>query len=101
MTAIFLILFFCGLIFVGMPIAGCILVSAASIPLFMGAASPLMWTQIAGESINGAVANNVGLTIVLFMVAGEFMARGKLTDKIFDTFPISSERKKDLCLSSP
>lgn len=94
MTAIFLILFFCGLIFVGMPIAGCILVSAASIPLFMGAASPLMWTQVAGEAINGAVANNVGLTIVLFMVAGEFMARGKLTDKIFDTFSYFFGKKK-------
>lgn len=94
MTAIFLILFFGGLIFVGMPIAGCILVSAASIPLFMGAANTLTWSQIASEAINGAVANNVGLTIVLFMVAGEFMAKGKLTDKIFDTFSYFFGKKK-------
>lgn len=94
MTAVFLIIFFGGLIFAGMPIAGCILVSAASIPLLLSAASPLAWAQLASESINGAVANNVGLTIVLFMVAGEFMAKGKLTDKIFDTFSYFFGKKK-------
>ena len=94
MITIFLILFFGGLIFIGLPIAGCILVSAAGIPLFMGAASPLSWSQIASEAINGAVANNVGLTIVLFMVAGEFMARGRLTDKIFDTFSYFFGKRK-------
>lgn len=94
MTAVFLILFFGGLIFVGMPIAASILVSATSIPLFMGADAPLNWLQLASESINGAVANNVGLTIVLFMVAGEFMAKGKLTEKIFDTFAYFFGKKK-------
>jgi C4-dicarboxylate transporter DctM subunit len=94
MTAVFLILFFGGLIFVGMPIAASILVSATSIPLLMGADSPLSWLQLASESINGAVANNVGLTIVLFMVAGEFMAKGKLTEKIFDTFAYFFGKKK-------
>lgn len=94
MIAIFLILFFFGLLLVGLPIAGCIIVSAASIPLLMGAAAPMTWFQVAGESINGAVANNVGLTIVLFMVAGEFMAKGKLTDKIFNTFSYFFGKKK-------
>ena len=94
MTAVFLVIFFGGLIFLGFPIAACILVSAASLPLFMGAGSPLTWLQIAAESINGAVANNVGLTIVLFMVAGEFMAKGKLTEKIFDTFAYFLGKRK-------
>lgn len=94
MTAIFLILFFGGLLLVGMPIAGCILVSAAAIPMLMGASAPLTWPQIAGEAINGSIANNVGLTIVLFMVAGEFMAKGKLTEKIFDTFSYFFGKKK-------
>lgn len=86
MTALFLILFFGGLIVLAFPIATTILVSTASIPLFSGADTPLAWGQLFTESINGAVANNVGLTIVLFMIAGEFMAKGKLTEKIFDTF---------------
>lgn len=86
MIALFLIIFFGGLLFAGLPIAGSILLSSSMIPLFMGSDAPLTFSQIASNSINGAVANNVGLTIVLFMVAGDFMAKGKLTEKIFDTF---------------
>lgn len=94
MTALFLAIFFGGLIFLGLPIAGCILVSSAALPALLGGESALSWSQMASESINGAVANNVGLTIVLFMVAGEFMARGKLTEKIFDTFAYFFGKKK-------
>ncbi len=94
MTAVFLILFFGCLLFAGLPIAGAILLSSSSIPLLMGAESPLTFFQIAAGGINGAVANNVGLTIVLFMVAGDFMAKGKLTEKIFDTFAYFFGKKK-------
>ena len=102
MTALFLILFFGGLIVLAFPIATTILVSTASIPLFSGADTPLAWGQLFTESINGAVANNVGLTIVLFMIAGEFMAKGKLTEKIFDHLWLTSLGKtKALCPLSP
>lgn len=94
MTAVFLVLFFGLLIFAGLPIAGSILLSSCSIPLLMGSDSPLSFSQIAAEGINGAVANNVGLTIVLFMVAGDFMAKGKLTEKIFDTFAYFFGKKR-------
>lgn len=94
MTALFLVLFFGCLLFAGLPIAGAILLSACSIPLLMGSGASLSFAQIAAEGINGAVANNVGLTIVLFMVAGDFMAKGKLTEKIFDTFAYFFGKKK-------
>ena len=93
MIAVFLIIFFGGLILVGLPIAGCILLAASSVALMSGG-QLLDFATIAGNSINGAVANNVGLTIVLFMIAGDFMAKGKLTEKIFDTFAYFFGKKK-------
>jgi C4-dicarboxylate transporter DctM subunit len=95
MTALFLLLFFGCMLFLGLPLVGCILIAACSIPLLMGgAAGPLPWLKIAESGITGAVANNVGITIVLFMIAGEFMARGKLTEKIFDTFSYFFGKKR-------
>ena len=94
MSTVFLIVFFGGIIVLSLPIVLSILLSASSIPLLMGSDTALSWMQIAENAISGAVANNVGLTIVLFMVAGEFMAKGKLTDKIFDTFAYFFGKKK-------
>lgn len=94
MSTVFLIVFFGGIILLSLPIVLSILLSASSIPLLMGSDTALSWMQIAENAISGAVANNVGLTIVLFMVAGEFMAKGKLTDKIFDTFAYFFGKKK-------
>ena len=94
MIALFLIVFFGCLLLVGLPIAGCILLSASLIPLLMGSGAPLSFATIASTSVSGAVANNVGLTIVLFMVAGDFMAKGKLTEKIFNTFAYFFGKKR-------
>lgn len=91
MISVFLLLFFGGMILLALPVVGCIVLSASSIPLLGGSIS---FSGIAESSISGAVANNVGLTIVLFMVAGEFMARGKLTEKIFDTFAYFLGKKR-------
>lgn len=91
MISVFLLLFFGGMILLALPVVGCIVLSASSIPLLSGSIS---FSGIAESSISGAVANNVGLTIVLFMVAGEFMARGKLTEKIFDTFAYFLGKKR-------
>ena len=91
MISVFLLLFFGGMILLALPVVGCIVLSASSIPLLGGSIS---FSSIAESSISGAVANNVGLTIVLFMVAGEFMARGKLTEKIFDTFAYFLGKKR-------
>ena len=94
MIPIFLIVFFGFMLIAGLPIAGAILLSAFMIPLLMGSGAPLEFLAIAEKTVTGAVANNTGLTIVLFMVAGEFMARGKLTEKIFDTFSYFFGKKK-------
>lgn len=92
MISAFLILFFGGMILIGLPVVGCIVLSASSIPLLGNSA--ISFSSIAENSIAGAVQNNVGLTIVLFMIAGEFMARGKLTEKIFDTFAYFLGKKR-------
>ena len=94
MIPIFLIVFFGFMLIAGLPIAGAILLSAFMIPLLMGSGAPLEFLAIAEKTVTGAVANNTGLTIVLFMVAGGFMARGKLTEKIFDTFSYFFGKKK-------
>ena len=90
---VFLLLFFGTLLFAGLPIAGAILLATCSIPLLLGSGT-LSFTQIAREAVIGAVGNNVGLTIVLFMIAGDFMAKGKLTEKIFDTFAYFFGKKR-------
>lgn len=92
MISVFLILFFGGMLLIALPVVGCIVLSAGSLPLLGNSA--LSFSQIAEYSISGAVQNNVGLTIVLFMIAGEFMARGKLTEKIFDTFAYFLGKKR-------
>ena len=91
MISVFLLLFFGGMILLALPVVGCIVLSASSIPLLGGSIS---FSGFAECSISGGVANNVGLTIVLFMIAGEFMARGKLTEKIFDTFAYFLGKKR-------
>ncbi len=93
MITIFLCLFFGTLLFAGLPIAGAILLATCSIPLLVGSGT-LSFTAIAKEAVIGAVGNNVGLTIVLFMIAGDFMAKGKLTEKIFDTFAYFFGKKR-------
>ena len=93
MVTIFLSLFFGTLLLFGMPIAGAILLAAFSIPLLMTAPT-LSFTTIATQAVQGAVGDNVGLTIVLFMIAGDFMAKGKLTEKIFDTFAYFFGKKR-------
>ena len=93
MIGVFLLAFFGGMIVLGLPVVGCIVLSSSTIPL-LNSAAPISFSSIAENSVAGAVQNNVGLTIVLFMIAGEFMARGKLTEKIFDTFAYFLGKKR-------
>ena len=93
MISVFLLAFFGGMIVLGLPVVGCIVLSSSTIPL-LNSAAPISFSSIAENSVAGAVQNNVGLTIVLFMIAGEFMARGKLTEKIFDTFAYFLGKKR-------
>lgn len=92
MISVFLILFFGGMILIGLPVVGCIVLSSSSVALL--GSDAVSFSTIAENSISGAVQNNVGLTIVLFMIAGEFMARGKLTERIFDTFAYFLGKKR-------
>ncbi|MCD8077363.1 MAG: TRAP transporter large permease subunit [Lachnospiraceae bacterium] len=93
MIALFLILFFGGMLLLGLPMVGSIFIASASIPL-LGHGDLLTWLTIAQSAIDNAVSGNTGLTIVLFMIAGEFMAKGGLTEKIFDTFSYFLGKRK-------
>ncbi len=94
MIAVFLIVFFGLMLIVGAPMVACIVFSALILPVLFGSASPVHFSDIIPWFVNGASANNTGITIVLFMLAGEFMARGKLTEKIFNTFSYFLGKKK-------
>ena len=94
MIALFLIAFFGMMLFLGVPMVACIVFSALLLPLVFGAGSPVAYLDIVDWFVNGASANNTGITIALFMLAGEFMARGKLTEKIFNTFSYWLGKKK-------
>ena len=85
MIALFLIVFFAVMLLTGVPLAGAMFVAAIMLPIFSGG-TVYSFDQITFNAINGFIKNNVGLTIVLFMVAGDVMSRGKITEKIFNIF---------------
>ena len=94
MIALFLISFFGMMLFLGFPMVAAILFSALLLPLCFGGAAPVHFMDVVDWFVTGASANNTGITIILFMLAGEFMAKGKLTEKIFNTFSYFLGKKR-------
>ncbi len=94
MIALFLISFFGMMLFLGFPMVAAILFSALLLPLCFSGVSPVGFLDTVDWFVTGASANNTGITIILFMLAGEFMAKGKLTEKIFNTFSYFLGKKR-------
>ncbi len=94
MIALFLIVFFGMMLFLGVPMVAAIVFSALVLPLFFAGTSPVGFLDVVDWFVTGASANNTGITIILFMLAGEFMSRGKLTEKIFNTFSYFLGKKR-------
>lgn len=87
MIALFIGTFFVFMLFLGLPIAYSTLGSVLIIPLFFSAA-PFSFADITQWATLSAVQSTAvtGVTILFFIMAGNVMADGKLTEKIFDTF---------------
>ena len=94
MIALFLISFFGMRLFLGCPMVAAILFSALLLPVCFSGVSPVNFLDTVDWFVTGASANNTGITIILFMLAGEFMAKGKLTEKIFNTFSYFLGKKR-------
>ncbi len=82
------------------------LMLALALPIFfsmvLSSALPLLPNLISFEQFAEwsvvKTMNATGVPIVLFIIAGQVMSSGKLTEKIYDVFNISLELKPDLCL---
>ncbi len=92
--AVFFIVYFVLLVFGATPLIFCIAAAAFTIPLFFGGVSDFGLMEIVTSFVSGSSANNTGLTIILFIVAGDLMSHGKITDKIFSIFAYFFGKKK-------
>lgn len=90
----FLLVYFIMMLVIGIPMAFCIGAVGMMVPLFFGADAGIQFTQIAEWFTGGCTGSNTGLTIVLFMVTGDIMTQGKLTERIFNLFAYSLGRKR-------
>lgn len=85
-VGIFLLVYFGLMLLVGVPILFAIVSSAIAIPLLTGGFDGLTFTNLATTFANNLFSGNTGLTIVLFVIAGEIMAKGQISTKIFNIF---------------
>ncbi len=93
-VGIFLLVYFGLMLLVGVPILFSIVSSAVAIPLLTGSFEGLNFTTLATTFANSLFSSNTGLTIVLFVVAGEVMARGQISTKIFNIFAYFLGKKR-------
>lgn len=95
MTALFFVLFFGTMLLLGMPLFASITVTVATMPLFFAGNCGFTLANLGTWMMNGSLSS-VGITILLFILAGDVMARGKLTEKLFDTFAYYLGKKAGL-----
>lgn len=93
-VGIFLIIYFGLMLVVGVPILFSIIGSAVAIPLLTGGVEGLSFTSMATTFANNLFGSNTGLTIVLFVVAGEIMSHGQISTKIFNIFAYFLGKKR-------
>lgn len=93
MTALFFVLFFGTMLLLGMPLFASITVTVAAMPLFFAGNCGFTLANLGTWMMNGSLSS-VGITILLFILAGDVMARGKLTEKLFDTFAYYLGKKR-------
>ncbi|WP_434309952.1 TRAP transporter large permease [Hominifimenecus sp. rT4P-3] len=93
MIPMFLILYFGLMLLFGTPLIYTIVIAVLSIPIFFGT-STLELTTMVEAFVQGSINTNTGLTILLFILAGELMSRGQLTERIFNVFAYFLGKKK-------
>lgn len=102
MITLFLVTCFGLMLVAGAPMLLSMMSSGMVLPLLFGSSSPVQISALFESFVRTIADANTALTIGLFMVAGEIMSRGKLTDKIFNTFTYYLGKKRGfmpiLCL---
>lgn len=93
MIALFFVLFFGTMLVLGMPLFASIVITTFSLPLIFGDACGYALMNVAQWNLDGSISS-VGVTILLFILAGEVMSKGKLTEKLFDTFAYYLGKKR-------
>lgn len=89
-VAVYLVLLVLG----AAPLVYAIAAAVFTIPLFFSQAANFGLAEISAAFVNASAANNTGLTVILFILAGDVMARGAITEKIFDIFAFFLGKKK-------
>ena len=84
MLIVLIAVFFGAMLLLGVPLFGAIVAAVALLPLCFADCS-FTFAQIADWAISGA-NYSAGIPIILFIVGGALMSKGKLTQKIFDIF---------------
>lgn len=84
LVGIFLLINFSLMLIVGVPMVFSITTAAIAMILLFAGQTALSFPGIAAAIGNGLVANNTGITIALFIISGDLMSRGQITDKIFN-----------------
>lgn len=92
--AFFIISYFVLLIVVGMPMIFSIAVPAMLLPILFPGAVEVTLASVAGSFVNTLFANNTGLIIILFILSGDVMSHGQITDKIFNIFAYFLGKKR-------
>lgn len=85
MVALFFALFLGLLIPLGMPLFATIAVSVLILPTLFGEVCNFTFLQVSDWNLAGNL-NTTGITILLFILSGDVMSKGKLTERLFDTF---------------
>lgn len=95
MIAVFLCTFLVLMLLGGLPIGYAVLASAISIPLLFSGATYTL-SEVANWSTISAISStaSTGATILFFIISGNVMAYGGLTEKIFDTLAYHLGRKR-------
>ena len=84
LVGIFLLINFSLMLILGLPMVFSISTAAVAMLVFFAGQTPLTLPGIAQAVGNALVANNTGITIALFILSGDLMSHGKITDKIFN-----------------
>lgn len=79
-----IVIFFGAMLLLGLPLFGTIVCAVLAIPLFFSG-SPYTIAEIADWAISGA-NYSAGVPIILFIISGALMSKGKMTEKIFNIF---------------
>ena len=84
MLGVLIGVFFGAMLLLGLPLFGTIVAAVALLPPLFSEC-PYEIAQIADWAVSGA-NYSAGIPIILFIISGALMSKGKLTEKIFDIF---------------